>query len=343
MLDRSLHDESLVIDAHTHPTGMLPRAVDAGYRIVARPHPHDVPFGDLRASGVDAVVAKAVGDGVVTRWRWPASPWRAVLDQLASIREQSAAGGCEIAMDARAIAEARAAGTPAVVLGLEGGDVIGDDPGRVLDLHAVGVRVIGLIHYVDNALGTTCMPWQRWVPVPLPARRRRRPGLTPAGLDVLATMNECGVVADLAHADRATTLQACERTTAPLISSHTGARALQEFDRYVSDDEARAIAATGGLIGLWPFRYGGRGAADVDDWARHASYLGELVGPEHLCIGTDMNGVSGLMEGYDGEEDLPVLTDALRTTGFSDDEVRAIIGGNVASLLDAVCGSRQVR
>jgi membrane dipeptidase len=176
------------------------------------------------------------------------------------------------------------------------------------------------------------------VPVPLPARKRRTPGLTPAGADILATMNDCGIVADLAHADRATTLAACERTTAPLISSHTGARALQEFDRFVSDDEARAVAATGGLIGLWPFRYGGRGVADIDDWARHAGYLGELIGPDHLCIGTDMNGVSGLMDGYAGEEDLPVLTDALRTTGFDDAEVRGILGANLHAVLAKVCG-----
>jgi membrane dipeptidase len=337
-MDRSLHDDALVIDAHTHATGLLPRPVDAAYRVVARPHPHDVPFSALRAAGVDAVVAKAVGDGVVTRWRWPTKPWNAVIDQLASIRHQAADGGCRLATDSTAIGAARDAGEPAVVLGLEGGDVIGDDPGRVLDLYAHGVRVVGLIHYVDNALGTTCMPWQRWVPVPLPSRKRRRPGLTAAGADIVATMNDCGVVIDLAHADRQTTLDVCERTTSPLISSHTGARALQEFDRFVSDDEARAIAATGGLVGLWPFRYGGRGVADVDDWARHAGYLGELVGPDHLCIGTDMNGVSGLMDGYAGEEDLPVLTDALRTTGFDDAEVRGIIGANVLGVLAKVCG-----
>jgi membrane dipeptidase len=145
------------------------------------------------------------------------------------------------------------------------------------------------------------------------------------------------MVVDLAHADRETTRQACEVTSAPVLSSHTGARALQDFARFLSDDEARMIAATGGLIGLWPFHYRGRGVRDVDDWARHAGYLAELVGAEHLCIGTDMNGVSGLMDGYRGEEDLPVLADALRVTGFSDTEVAGIAGENVLGVLKAVC------
>jgi membrane dipeptidase len=326
-----------VVDAHTHGTGFLPRPIAAGYRAITRPHPHNVELGELRACGVDAVVAKAVGDGVVTRWHWPASPWTAVVRQLDALRSQADAGGCRVVTDPHAVGDG---GAPAVVLGLEGGDVVGRQPDRLDDLYARGVRVMGLVHYVDNALGTVCLPWQGWVPglgrLPLD-RVRRAPGLTALGADVIAHMNELGMVVDLAHADRETTRQACEVTSAPVLSSHTGARALQDFARFLSDDEARMIAATGGLIGLWPFHYRGRGVRDVDDWARHAGYLAELVGAEHLCIGTDMNGVSGLMDGYRGEEDLPVLADALRVTGFSDTEVAGIAGENVLGVLKAVC------
>jgi len=312
--------------------------VAALYRLVTHPHPHDVPLGALAACGVDAIVAKAVGDGVVTRWHWPASPWQSVERQLASIRAQAEAGGCRLTTDPHAVGGDR---QPAVVLGVEGADMIGTEPERLADLHALGVRVIGLVHYADNPLGTVCLPWQGWVPglarLPL-GFLRREPGLTPLGAEVVAEMGRLGMVVDLAHADRATTLGACEVATGPVLSSHTGARALQDFARFVSDDEARAIAASGGLLGLWPFHYRGRGVRDLDDWARHAGYLAELIGPEHLCIGTDMNGVSGLMEGYRGEEDVPLLIDALRATGFSDAEVAGIAGDNVLGLLKKACG-----
>lgn len=73
--------------------------------------------------------------------------------------------------------------------------------------------------------------------------------------------------------------------------------------RYIGDEEARAIAATGGLIGLWPMGFRRLGMRDVDDFARHASYLAELVGPRHLCIGTDMNGIPGYAKGSTGPLD----------------------------------------
>ncbi len=167
---------------------------------------------------------------------------------------------------------------------------------------------------------------------------RRDPGLTARGAEVVAELNARGMLIDLAHADRATTLAVCERTRMPVISSHTGARALQDFPRYLNDDEIRAIADTGGLVGLWPFRSRGRGLADPDDFARHAEYLARIAGPAKLCIGTDMNGVPGLVAGYRGEPDFPVLTAALRRTGFSHAEVAGIIGGNMTRVFSQVCG-----
>ena len=155
----------------------------------------------------------------------------------------------------------------------------------------------------------------------------------------MAALIDAGTLVDVAHGDRDTVLAVCEQVGAagrPVVSSHAGARAVRDFARFHDDAELRAIAATGGLVGLWPFRYRDQGVGDLDDWVRHATYLAELLGPDHLGIGTDMNGVSGLMDGYRGEHDLPVLTDALRRrAGFDDGEVRAILGGNARRVLAA--------
>jgi microsomal dipeptidase-like Zn-dependent dipeptidase len=122
---------------------------------------------------------------------------------------------------------------------------------------------------------------------------------------VVAEMNALGIVIDVAHAGRATTLAVCERIAAPVICSHTSARLLHDFPRFLSDDELGAIIATDGLVGLWPFRHNGKGIAEPDDFTRHADHLGRTAGPDHVCIGTDMNGVPGLMAGYRGECDFP--------------------------------------
>jgi microsomal dipeptidase-like Zn-dependent dipeptidase len=150
-------------------------------------------------------------------------------------------------------------------------------------------------------------------------------------------MNKLGILIDVAHADRVTTLAICESSSAPVICSHTGARSLHDFPRYLTDDEIRAISATGGAVGLWPFRYKGKGIADLEDFARHADHLARTAGPDHVCIGTDMNGVPGLMAGYHGERDFPALIQALRRTGLGHAEVAGIAGGNIARVLASVC------
>ncbi|MCP3802630.1 membrane dipeptidase [Allokutzneria sp. A3M-2-11 16] len=326
----------LVIDMHTHGTRLLPQPFRALHRrFLARSWPENTTYADLAETPVRAVVAKAVGDPLVTRWRRPWGPWHAVRRQFAEIRADASAAGCRMATT---VAEIRASRETAVLLGIEGADVVGADPSRLDDLYALGVRVVGLVHYADNELGTICMSWDKSAASPAVRAGRREPGLTALGAEVVAELNRRGMVIDLAHADRETIMDVCARTTAPVISSHTGARAVQDFARYLGDDEIRAIAGTGGLIGLWPYGDKGIGVSTVDDFVRHVRHLAEVAGPAHLCFGTDMNGVSGLMSGYRGARDFAVLTEALRVAGLSEPEVAGVAGGNAARVLTKVCG-----
>lgn len=339
----ALHREALVIDVHTHGLGFLPRPVARVYRAATRGSmPADVPLGELARCGVDAVVAKAVGDPIVTAFRRPTPPARAVVDQLAGIRSQATGAGLPVATSVAELDAAVAAGTPAVLLGVEGADPLKGHPERAAEWAALGVRVVGLVHYVDNGLGTVQLPWTEWVPVPLPARRPPTRGLTDAGRMAVDALVAAGVLVDLAHADAPTTLAVCEQVGAagkPVVSSHSGARAVRDFARFHDDAELRAIAATGGLVGLWPFCYRGEGVLDLDDWCRHASHLVELLGVEHVGIGTDMNGVSGLMDGYRGEHDLVKLTQALlERVGLDEAGTRAVLGGNARRVLAGAIG-----
>jgi microsomal dipeptidase-like Zn-dependent dipeptidase len=327
--------EPLVVDTHTHTTTMLPRAAAAAYHSVIRGRPPDVGLADVREGGVDAVVAKAVGDPIVTRWHLRSGS-QAVRNQLSAIRDETARAGGRQVRTADEIRAVAADGSLAVLLGLEGADCIGTDLGLLSQLAADGVRVIVPVHLGDNQIGTTCLPWQKYVG-PLPVRRQDV-GLTAFGVEVIKAMNELGVVIDGSHADEPTLSGMVEHSSAPVICSHAGARAVSSFDRYLSDDAIRAIAGTGGVIGLWPYYMRGKGTPTLDAVATHARHIADLVGAEHLCLGTDMNGVPGLAEGYRSEKDVPLIAKHLSTAGFSDAEVDGIMGENFLRVLKVVAG-----
>ena len=330
-----LHRDSFVLDLHTHGPGFVPRPFRAVWRAVTLRAPAEVGFDVLPRAGVDAAVAKAVGDPIVTRWYVGRSPWEAVEAQLSLIERQAAEAGAVIARSLDDLTAARARGVPAVVLGVEGADAVGDEVDRIDAWHERGVRVIVLVHLRDNTLGTTCLPWQHYAG-PVPVRRHASPGLSPTGARVVERMNRLGVMVDVAHADRATLLGVVDVATAPVVSSHSGARAVQDFARYLADDELRAIASTGGVVGLWPYRARRVGVHTIDDLIAHGRHIAGTIGPEHLAIGTDMNGVPAVMAGYDGESDLPKLTAALLDGGFDDREVEGILGANALRVLARV-------
>ena len=329
------HRRSFVLDLHTHGPGFIPQPFRAVWRGVTVGAPAEVGFDTLQKGGVDAAVAKAVGDPIVTRCYMGRSPWDAVEAQLARIERQADDAGALVVRSAKGLARVRAQGAPAVMLGVEGADAVGQDVDRIDAWYERGVRVIVLVHLRDNLLGTTCLPWQRYAG-PVPVLRRASPGLRPLGLRVVERMNRLGILVDVAHADQATLLAVVDAATTPVVSSHTGARALQDFPRYLADDELRAIASTGGVVGLWPYRFRRAGVRDITELVAHARHIADTVGPEHLAMGTDMNGVPGVMAGFGDETDLPKVTSALLDSGFSDREVEGILGANALRVLRQV-------
>jgi microsomal dipeptidase-like Zn-dependent dipeptidase len=124
---------ALVVDTHTHSTTMLPRVAAAAYHGVLRGRPPGVGLGDVREGGVDSVVAKAVGDPIVTRWHLR-SPFQAVQNQLAAIRDETSRTGGRVVRSAADVRSAATDGVLAIVLGLEGADCMGTDLGLLSQL-----------------------------------------------------------------------------------------------------------------------------------------------------------------------------------------------------------------
>jgi microsomal dipeptidase-like Zn-dependent dipeptidase len=144
-------------------------------------------------------------------------------------------------------------------------------------------------------------------------------------------MEARGMLVDVAHASAQTIDDVVSISTRPVVVSHTGLRGVCDNARNLSDDAARRIAATGGVIGIgyWDAATCGTDARAV---ARAIRYAANIVGVEHVALGSDFDGA--VTEPFDTTGVIEI-TDALLNEGFNEDEIKAIMGGNVFRLLAA--------
>lgn len=313
-------DLGFYFDVHGHREGLMPKAL----RLLSRDTiPPDFRLKDCRSAGVTGFVVCALGDPN-TFLPVKVDALGQVLGDLAKTKKAAEAAGARIALGPEDLEASSADRGQAFVLGVEGGDFVGDDVDRLDQVHAAGARLLGLVHYSANSLGSIAYGWGgRVVP------EAEQTGLTELGRKAIQRANRLGMIVDLAHADEKTAFAALEASSLSPICSHTGPRALQpSFPRYISDELMRAIGQAGGLVGLWAFLSKGSGVPDLATFGRYAAHCAELAGAEHLAIGTDVNGVPGNMVGYMNPFDAPKLLGALAEAGFSKEEVAGIAGGN---------------
>jgi membrane dipeptidase len=284
--------------------------------------PRDVRLRDVRETGVRGFVVCALGDansfGLVKR-----DEWKHTLAMVGVLRRTLDAAGARIASSTGDLCRFLAEGDTAFILGIEGGNFIGTDLERLDAAHAHGVRLLGLVHYTANDIASIAYGWGGKI-----IDDAHQTGLTGFGRRVIARANDLGVIVDLAHADERTIRDSLDAARAPMICSHTGPRALQDFPRYISDDAIRAVALAGGIIGLWPFLNGQSGVPDLETFGAYCSHCADVAGVDHIAIGSDVNGVPGYMKGYAGLQDAWKIVAVLSARGFSPSEIELIIGGN---------------
>ena len=199
---------------------------------------------------------------------------------------------------------------PGAILAAEGADFLEERIDRVQEAHDRGIRSIQLVHYNINAVAD------------IQTEEPRHHGLTPFGAQVIREMNRVGMIVDVAHATEQVTRDVVDITTRPIILSHTALRRTpRKYTRFIYADHARLIASTGGVIGVWPAGRGG-----LERWLRRFRRLADLVGPEHVAVSTDMDGLRNTV--FDDYGELPDLTAGLLAAGFSQSETAGILGGN---------------
>jgi membrane dipeptidase len=144
-------------------------------------------------------------------------------------------------------------------------------------------------------------------------------------------MEKMGMIVDIAHSSHATVDDVLAMATRPVVSSHGGVQATCKVNRNLTDDEIRGVARTGGVIGIG-FWQGAVCSLDPKNIARAIAYVRDLVGIDHVGLGSDFDGST--TTGFDASQ-VAEVTQALVTSGFSEDDIRKVMGGNVLRVLRA--------
>lgn len=180
-------------------------------------------------------------------------------------------------------------GRIALVLALEGGHHLSGDLSNLDFFREAGIFYITLVHFLNGGIAQSSL---------FSGFASKTP-LTPFGRDLIQAMNTKKVIVDVAHCSEAAFWKVMEASRTPPIYSHGGSRVFCDHKRNLTDEQARALVKKGGLIGtiLYP-GYLRRGSVwgKIDDVLRHLGHWLDLVGPEALAIGSDMNGVMVVRE-----------------------------------------------
>jgi membrane dipeptidase len=349
--DRLLRD-SLVISLHDHPV-RFPRDMrdTPAYNRGGRQH---TAFAGLAASGMTVVFDNMMdGTACVTGhapWRWDD-----VVTDL-GMRQADVAHQSEVQV-VRTVADierVHAAGQVGLVFGLEAATPIENELDRLDVLYGLGLRQIGIAYSDSNALGSGLA-------------ERVDGGLTSLGHRAVARMDALGLAIDVSHSSDLTSLDVCRASANPVFLTHGGARAVWDIARMKPDDVLRAVADTGGVIGMSAAPHTTLSAAHprhtIDSVMDHFQYCLDLVGIEHVAFGPDtlygdhvglhtvfghLMAIGGATAGPPHEkvayvdglenptENFGNICGWLVAHGFSDDEIRAVVGGNVLRALRGI-------
>jgi membrane dipeptidase len=321
------------IDTHNH--------IDVPLVAGEVPGPDIDLAGEMKKSGLSAICATFAVD--YQPLRNPGDAYERFQNGMTSMDQQLARNGVKRALNLADLKAAHQKHQPIVVQSVEGGHFLEGKIARLADAYARGLRHLTLLHDNDASV-----PLGDVYTNPV-----RYDGLTVFGADVIMECNRLGILIDLAHGNQPTVAAALKLARHPVIISHTGldtqlgqkpnmARMMKP--RLISREQAKIVADTGGVIGVWTH------LADTPiEYAQNVRALVDVVGVEHVCIGTDTKltpPAGGQRRGRGGDgtnQTWPdqklgfyyVVVDAMLKTGFSADDIAKIGGGNFCRLFDA--------
>ena len=225
----------------------------------------------------------------------------------------------------------REEGKFSVFLALENGSPIGDSIDNIKWFYNKGIRYITLCHSSDNQICDSCASAEKtWG------------GLSPFGKEVVAEMNRLGILVDVSHVSDDTFYDVLKYSSRPVVATHSCCRAICGHPRNMTDDMIKALADAGGVIQInfYPVFLDPE-FTDVDSSIRpsykkvadHIDHVVNLVGIDHVGIGSDFDGIEVTPEGMDDISMMPVLFEELKDRGYSESDLEKLAGENFFRIL----------
>jgi len=362
---KKLQSSSIVVDTHDDTTQRL---LDPKFDLAVRHSDGNIDIPRMREGGLSAIFfsiwisSKILGPDAVKQ----------ALDQIDAVREtvRKHPNDLLLATSAADVREAKKQGKIAVLMGVEGGHMMGNDLSVLRTFAALGVRYMTLTHMDNNEWADSSTD--------KPAHN----GLSDFGKKVVLEMNRLGMIVDIAHVSDKTFYDALETSKAPVFSSHSSCRAICNAARNMTDDMMRDLAKHGGVIQInyhvgflsQEFRdyekahpeaekeindevarrcQGDEGTCKLVagdqvvrdfmeagklpkvDWTKiveHIDHAVKIAGVDHVGLGSDFDGAV-MPIGMQDVSHLPQITDALLKKGYSEADIRKILGENTLRVL----------
>ena len=237
----------------------------------------------------------------------------------------------ELALSSQDVSRILAEGKKVIMIGVENAYSMGLDTSNVEEFWKKGARYVSLTHNGHNQFsdsntgefdGTTL-----------------HNGLSDLGEEVIELLNYYGIMIDISHPSKEAIRQMTELSKAPIIASHSSARALRDHPRNVDDEQLNWIKENGGVIQTTALGFfltdREDPPANMDDFMDHIDHMVEKIGIDHVGISSDFDGGGGIVGWEDASETMNV-TSALRERGYSESEIAKLWGGNLLRVLDEV-------
>ncbi|KAJ7690666.1 membrane dipeptidase-domain-containing protein [Mycena rosella] len=265
-----------------------------------------------------------------------ASTWRVrdTLEQIdvARLTIEKYPDVFQYALGSGDIRDAISKGKIASLLGVEGGHQLGNSIAVLRTYHALGVRYVTLTHTCHNAFADSCGMTPGKIPL--------HGGLSPLGLRLIDEMNRLGVLVDLSHTSDDTARQALKHSKAPVIWSHSSARAVYDVPRNVPDDVLALVGTGEGqtdavvMVNFAPFFVAAPGNASVYTVADHVEHIAKIAGKKHVGLGSDYDGIEETPVGLEDVSKYPALFAELYKRGWDRYELAGLAGANLLRVFE---------
>ncbi len=326
---QAVHDRCLIVDGHNDTPVERVHRGERPMDLKKRDPAYHMDIPRMREGGFDAGFF-VVGNG-------PTANVRVTLEQtLASVERYPE--DLMLVFSPQDVERARASGKIGILLTIEGAGRWLEGEMDILRLYyRLGVRCVGITHGEGGDAGAYLQgsksPFGPCTPDDRERERRNAIGLTDFGKAVLEESNRLGIITDLAHINDKAFYQVLELSSLPVTMTHTAVFSVCNHWRCLTDDQLRALAASGGVMGI-AFLPGfiDPENSSVDRMVDHICYVADLVGIDHVAIGSDYDGMGSRTPVFGDVSKLVRLTRAMLSRGLSENEIRKIWGGNFLRL-----------